>query len=53
MQRHLPILVLIPLLLSLLIGRFLLDPAVDAMEGEVLIALFWEDGSQVALEAGC
>lgn len=53
MQSHLPILIIFPFFLSLLISRFLLYPAVDTMKGEVLIAFFWEDGCEVALEAGC
>lgn len=53
MQSHLSILILFPFFLSLLIGRFLLYPAVDTMEGEVLVALLWEDGCEVALETCC
>ena len=52
MQSHLPVLVFLPFLLSLLVGCFLLDFAVDAMEGEVLIAFLREDGCEIAFEAG-
>lgn len=51
MQTHLPILIIIPLLFPLLVSSFLLDLTVNTMEGEVLIALLWKDGSEKALKA--
>ena len=52
MQSHLPVLVFLPFLLSLLVGCFLLDLAVDTMEGEVFIAFLREDGCEIAFGAG-